>query len=112
MRAASIFALGTLLDVGFDTSKDDIGEDEDYGNEEKTGAEVIMKSLLSVVSDPSPLVRAEVAVGMFLLNYSHPEETFLCDALTVVINLLPDLSHIYSFFLLEENIAGLIIVEI
>ncbi|KAG5582222.1 hypothetical protein H5410_052849, partial [Solanum commersonii] len=107
VRAASIFALGTLLDVGFDTSKDDIGEDEDYDNEEKIGVEVIMKSLLSVVSDASPLVRAEVAVGMLLLNYSHPKERFLCDALTAVPNLLSDLPHIYSFFLLEENIAAL-----
>ncbi|XP_069146520.1 regulatory-associated protein of TOR 1 isoform X2 [Solanum lycopersicum] len=71
VRAASIFALGTLLDVGFDTSKDDIGEDEDYGNEEKTGAEVIMKSLLSVVSDPSPLVRAEVAVALARFAFGH-----------------------------------------
>ncbi|XP_027768175.1 regulatory-associated protein of TOR 1-like isoform X2 [Solanum pennellii] len=71
VRAASIFALGTLLDVGFDTSMDDIGEDEDYGNEEKTGAEVIMKSLLSVVSDASPLVRAEVAVALARFAFGH-----------------------------------------
>ncbi|WMV51803.1 hypothetical protein MTR67_045188 [Solanum verrucosum] len=71
VRAASIFALGTLLDVGFDTSKDDIGEDEDYDNEEKIGAEVIMKSLLSVVSDASPLVRAEVAVALARFAFGH-----------------------------------------
>ncbi|KAK4724677.1 hypothetical protein R3W88_027456 [Solanum pinnatisectum] len=71
VRAASIFALGTLLDVGFDTSKDDIGEDEDYDNEEKIGAEVIMKSLLSVVSDASPLVRTEVAVALARFAFGH-----------------------------------------
>lgn len=43
-----------------------------------------MKSLLSVVSDASPLVRAEVTVGMFLLNESHPLETFLSDGFTAV----------------------------
>ncbi|PHT36533.1 hypothetical protein CQW23_24233 [Capsicum baccatum] len=35
VRAASIFALGTLLDFGFDTSRDDIGGVEDYDDEEK-----------------------------------------------------------------------------
>nr|XP_009800408.1 PREDICTED: regulatory-associated protein of TOR 1 isoform X4 [Nicotiana sylvestris] len=63
VRAASVFALGTLLDVGFDTSWDDIIEDEHCNYEEKARAEVvIIRSLLSVVSDGSPFVRAEVAV--------------------------------------------------
>ncbi|KAK4377456.1 hypothetical protein RND71_003752 [Anisodus tanguticus] len=71
VRAASIFALGTLLDIGFDTSRDDIGEDEDYDDEEKIRAEVIMKCLLSVVSDGSPLVRAEVAVALARFAFGH-----------------------------------------
>ncbi|XP_055806749.1 regulatory-associated protein of TOR 1-like isoform X3 [Solanum dulcamara] len=71
VRAASIFALGTLLDVGFDTSKDEVGEDEDYDDEEKVREEVIMKSLLSVASDASPLVRAEVAVALARFAFGH-----------------------------------------
>lgn len=65
MRAAAIFALGTLLDVGFVSARDGVGGDEDCDDEEKVRTEVsIIKSLLSVASDGSPLVRAEVAVGM------------------------------------------------
>ncbi|XP_060176364.1 regulatory-associated protein of TOR 1-like [Lycium barbarum] len=71
VRAASIFALGTLLDVVFDTSRDDIGEDEDYDDEEIIRAEVIMRSLLSGLSDGSPLVRAEVAVALARFAFGH-----------------------------------------
>lgn len=64
VRASAVFALGTLLDVGFDSSRD--GGDEERDDDEKVGAEIsIVKSLLTVVSDGSPLVRAELAVGMF-----------------------------------------------
>lgn len=56
--------MGTLLDVGFDSSRE-VGDDE-RDDDEKVGAEIsIVKSLLNVVSDGSPLVRAELAVGMF-----------------------------------------------
>ncbi|XP_019254811.1 PREDICTED: regulatory-associated protein of TOR 1-like isoform X4 [Nicotiana attenuata] len=72
VRAASVFALGTLLDVGFDTSRDDIIEDEDCDYEEKARAEVvIIRSLLSVVSDGSPFVRAEVAVVLARFAFGH-----------------------------------------
>lgn len=74
MRAAATFALGTLLDVGFDSARDGVGGDEDCDDEEKVRTEVsIIKSLLSVASDGSPLVRVEVAVGMLLLNL-FPED--------------------------------------
>lgn len=64
VRASAVFALGTLLDFGFDSSRD--GGDEERDDDEKVGAEIsIVKSLLTVVSDGSPLVRAELAVGMF-----------------------------------------------
>ena len=44
----------------------DVGDDEYDDDDEKIGAEIsIVKSLLNVVSDGSPLVRAELAVGMF-----------------------------------------------
>lgn len=66
VRASAVFALGTLLDVGFDSSRD--GGDDERDDDEKVGAEIsIVKSLLNVVSDGSPLVRAELAVGMFSL---------------------------------------------
>ncbi|MCD7453048.1 Regulatory-associated protein of TOR 1 [Datura stramonium] len=71
VRAASIFALGTLLDVGFDTSRDDTGEVKDYDDEEKVRAEDIMRILLSVVSDGCPLVRAEVAVALARFVFGH-----------------------------------------
>lgn len=65
-----MFALGTLLDIGFDTSKDGVGGDEDCDDDEKVRAEVnIVKSLLSAVPDGSPLVRAEVAVGMQYIDF-------------------------------------------
>lgn len=58
-----MFALGTLLDVGSDSCRDGVG-DEEFDDDEKIRAQIsIVKSLLSVVSDGSPLVRAEVAVG-------------------------------------------------
>lgn len=57
--------MGTLLDIGLDSSRDGVGGDEECDDDEKIRAEVsIVKSLLCVVSDGSPLVRAEVAVGM------------------------------------------------
>lgn len=64
VRAAAVFVLGTLLDVGFDSCRDG-GGDEEYDDDEKIRTEIhIVRSLLNIVSDGSPLVRAEVAVGM------------------------------------------------
>ncbi|GAB4856275.1 Regulatory-associated protein of TOR 1 [Ancistrocladus abbreviatus] len=71
-RASAVFALGTLLDVGFDSSRDGVGVDEDCDDDEKLRAEIsIIKSLLSVVSDGSPLVRAEVAVALARFAFGH-----------------------------------------
>ncbi|KZV17160.1 regulatory-associated protein of TOR 1-like [Dorcoceras hygrometricum] len=71
VRAAAVFSLGTLLDFGFDTSRDGLG-DEDCDDDEKIKAEAgIIKSLLSVVSDGSPLVRAEVAVALARFAFGH-----------------------------------------
>ena len=67
VRACAVFALGTLLDMGGDSCRDSVGVggDEECDDDEKIKAEIsIVRSLLSVVSDGSPLVRAEVAVGM------------------------------------------------
>lgn len=86
MRASAVFALGTLLDVGFDSSRDTVGGDEECDDEEKIRAEIsIVKSLLNVVSDGSPLVRAEVAVGMSTLSLFYLVEFSI--ASTVIISL-------------------------
>ncbi|GMH10001.1 hypothetical protein Nepgr_011842 [Nepenthes gracilis] len=72
VRASAAFALGTLLDVGFDSSRDGVGGDEDFDDDEKLRAENnIIKSLLGVVSDGSPLVRAEVAVALARFAFGH-----------------------------------------
>ncbi|CAA7033373.1 unnamed protein product [Microthlaspi erraticum] len=72
VRAAAVFSLGTLLDVGFDSGKG-VG-DEEFDNDEKIIVEdIIIKSLLDVVSDGSPLVRAEVAVALARLAFGHKQ---------------------------------------
>jgi len=59
VRAAAVFALGTLLDT---TSN---GADDDSDDDEKVKAEInVVRSLLQMSSDGSPLVRSEVAIGM------------------------------------------------
>ncbi|KAF8394846.1 hypothetical protein HHK36_018783 [Tetracentron sinense] len=69
VRASAVFALGTLLDIGSDYR---VGGDEDCADDEKTKAEtIIVKSLLNVVSDGSPLVRAEVAVALARFAFGH-----------------------------------------
>lgn len=51
--------------MGSGSCRDGVGGDEEYDDDEKIRAEIsIVRSLLSVASDGSPLVRAEVAVGM------------------------------------------------
>lgn len=71
VRASAVFALGTLLDVGFDSCRDG-GVDEECDDDEKFKAEIsVLKSLLYVVSDGSPLVRAEVAVALARFAFGH-----------------------------------------
>ncbi|KAF8007708.1 hypothetical protein BT93_K1645 [Corymbia citriodora subsp. variegata] len=72
VRASAVFALGTLLDVGSECSTDGVTRDEEYDDDGKTRAEIsIITSLLGVVSDGSPLVRAEVAVAMGRFAFGH-----------------------------------------
>ncbi|XP_044473402.1 regulatory-associated protein of TOR 1-like [Mangifera indica] len=74
VRASAVFSLGTLLDIGFDSSRDGGERDEEYDDDEKNRAEIsIVKSLLSVVSDGSPLVRAEVAVALARFAFGHKQ---------------------------------------
>jgi regulatory associated protein of mTOR len=62
VRASAVFALGNLLDVG---SSSISGLDDDSQYDEKVKAEInVVRSLLQVSSDGSPLVRSEVATGM------------------------------------------------
>ncbi|KAG2691057.1 hypothetical protein I3843_09G213400 [Carya illinoinensis] len=71
VRACAVFALGTLLDMGAD-SRDGVGGDDECDDDEKSRAEIsIVSSLLSVVSDGSPLVRAEVAVALGRFAFGH-----------------------------------------
>ncbi|KAI4353507.1 hypothetical protein L6164_002452 [Bauhinia variegata] len=72
VRASAVFALGTLLDVGFDSTRESVGGDEEFDDDEKLRAEIsIVRSLLSVASDGSPLVRAEVAVALARFAFGH-----------------------------------------
>ncbi|KAK1354594.1 hypothetical protein POM88_047850 [Heracleum sosnowskyi] len=69
VRAASIFSLGTLLNVEFDSSRDEECEDDD---DVKVKAEIsIVKSLLKVFLDGSPLVRTEIAVALARFAFGH-----------------------------------------
>ncbi|KAI7750720.1 hypothetical protein M8C21_013022 [Ambrosia artemisiifolia] len=70
VRASAVFALGTLLDVGFDSSRD-VGDDERDDDEKVVAEFSIVKSLLDVVSDGSPLVRAELAVALARFAFGH-----------------------------------------
>ncbi|XP_017218499.1 regulatory-associated protein of TOR 1 isoform X2 [Daucus carota subsp. sativus] len=78
VRASAVFALGTLFDIGFDSSSlsrdvgDEVSYDDDNDEDEKVKAEIsIVKSLLDVVSDGSPLVRTEVAVALGRFAFGH-----------------------------------------
>ncbi|KAG1338104.1 regulatory-associated protein of TOR 1 [Cocos nucifera] len=72
VRAAAVFALGTLLDVGSVPCRDGHGADEDCDDDEKIKAELnIVKNLVQVVGDGSPLVRAEVAVALARFAFGH-----------------------------------------
>ncbi|KAF9595649.1 hypothetical protein IFM89_001550 [Coptis chinensis] len=71
VRASIVFAMGTLLDIGSDSFKDVEG-DEDSDDDEKVRADLnIVKSLLTFVSDGSPLVRAELAVAFARFAFGH-----------------------------------------
>ncbi|GAV80856.1 WD40 domain-containing protein [Cephalotus follicularis] len=72
VRSSAVFALGTLLDVGSESCRDGVGGDEESDDDEKIRVEIsIVRSLLSVVSDGSPLVRAEVAVAIARFAFGH-----------------------------------------
>ena len=87
VRASAVFALGTLLDVGIDSSRD-IGGNGECDDDEKVRAEnSIVESLLNVVSDGSPLVRAEVAIGMWTIGVFYVVELFITSLISICSNL-------------------------
>ncbi|XP_019413125.1 PREDICTED: regulatory-associated protein of TOR 1-like isoform X2 [Lupinus angustifolius] len=100
VRAAAVFSLGTLLDVGFHSCI--VGGDEECDDDDDTfRAEVsIVQSLLSVALDGSPLVRAEVAVALarFAFGHNKPLESFAAaywkPQTNSLLNSLPSLANI------------------
>nr|XP_023912272.1 regulatory-associated protein of TOR 1 [Quercus suber]POF10632.1 regulatory-associated protein of tor 1 [Quercus suber] len=103
VRASAVFALGTLLDMGGDSCRDGVGGDEDCDDDEKIRAEIrIVQSLLSVVSDGSPLVRAEVAVALARFAFGHNKHlksiasAYWKPQSNSLLNSLPSLAHIKS----------------
>ena len=68
VRAAATYALGTLVKVGSDLPPSNLGSDDDLDEATEAAEEVIARCLLKVLCDGSPLVRAELAIGMYLLD--------------------------------------------
>ncbi|XP_065634191.1 regulatory-associated protein of TOR 1-like [Quercus suber] len=105
VRGSAVFALGTLLDMGGDSCRDGVGRDEDCDDDEKIRVEIsIVQSLLSVVSDGSPLVRAEVVVVSTLAHFAFGHNKHLKSIAFAywkpqsnsLLNSLPSLAHIKS----------------
>ncbi|XP_068341289.1 regulatory-associated protein of TOR 1-like [Pyrus communis] len=101
VRASAVFALGTLLDVGSGSCRDGVGGEEEYDDDEKIRAEIsIIRSLLSVASDGSPLVRAEVAVALGRFAFGHNKHLKSIAAAywkpqsNSLLNSFPSLAHI------------------
>ncbi|XP_048235916.1 regulatory-associated protein of TOR 1 isoform X3 [Ricinus communis] len=114
VRASAVFALGTLLDIGGDACRDSVAGDEEYDDDEKVRAEIsIVKSLLNVVSDGSPLVRAEVAVALARFAFGHKQHLKSIAAAywkpqsNTLLNSLPSLAHIKGTGILSSQIGPL-----
>ncbi|KAM1038344.1 hypothetical protein ACFX13_033774 [Malus domestica] len=97
VRASAVFALGTMLDVG---SGNGVGGEEEYDDDKKIRAEIsIVRSLLNVASDGSPLVRAEVAVALGRFAFGHNKHLKSIAAAywkpqsNSLLNSLPSLAH-------------------
>ncbi|KAG0604073.1 hypothetical protein M758_10G142500 [Ceratodon purpureus] len=70
VRASATYALGTLVKVGLDGDSTD-GADDDVDEDNLAAEQKIASLLLKVLSDGSPLVRAELAIAMARLASSH-----------------------------------------
>jgi regulator-associated protein of mTOR len=62
VRAAATYALGTLVRVGLDGGSTE-GAEDDVDEDNLAAEQKIASLLLKVLSDGSPLVRAELAIG-------------------------------------------------
>lgn len=69
VRAAAVFALGTLLKVRADGTSSE-GADNDMDEDTSAAEQRIANLLLTVLWDGSPLVRAELAVGETIIFVS------------------------------------------
>ncbi|KAB1224583.1 Regulatory-associated protein of TOR 1 [Morella rubra] len=103
VRACAVFALGTLLDMVGDSCRYGAAGDDECYDDEKIRAEIsIVRSLLTVVSDGSPLVRAEVAVALARFAFGHNKHLKSIAAAhwkprsNSLLNSLPSLAHITS----------------
>ncbi|KAG0566271.1 hypothetical protein M758_7G048400 [Ceratodon purpureus] len=70
VRAAAVYALGTLVKVGVDGPSTE-GPDDDVDEDILAAEQKIASLLLTVLCDGSPLVRAELAIAMARLASSH-----------------------------------------
>ncbi|XP_028556354.1 regulatory-associated protein of TOR 1 isoform X2 [Dendrobium catenatum] len=102
VRAAAIFALGTLIEVGSNSFRDGNGGDEDCDVDDKAKAELsIVKSLMQALGDGSPLVRSEVAVALARFGFGHNKHLKSIAAAywkphSSVLSSLPSLANINS----------------
>lgn len=103
VRASAVYALGTLLALGAESLRDGPVFDDYDDDEEKSKAEQeIAKHLLKVLSDASPLVRAELAVALSRFAVGHNKHlksmaaAYLKPPSNTPLNSLPSLANIRS----------------
>ncbi|KAG8093493.1 hypothetical protein GUJ93_ZPchr0012g21870 [Zizania palustris] len=118
VRASAVFALGNLVDIG-SPSLNEGDDDSDY--DEKVRAEInVIRSLLQVSSDGSPLVRSEVAVALTRFAMGHnkhiksvaaeywkPQTNLLLKSLPSLTNISTS-SNIYSPNSFIQGSSGLV----
>ncbi|KAG6483621.1 hypothetical protein ZIOFF_060272 [Zingiber officinale] len=84
VRASAIFALGILIDVASITFDNGHRVDEDFEDNEKLKSELnIIKNLLQLAVDGSPLVRTEVAVGSVDTDNKMPTDGIAAETKTL-----------------------------
>uniref|UniRef100_A0A0E0R389 Raptor N-terminal CASPase-like domain-containing protein n=1 Tax=Oryza rufipogon TaxID=4529 RepID=A0A0E0R389_ORYRU len=116
VRASAVFALGNLVDIGSPSLN---GADDDSDDDEKVRAEInVVRSLLQISSDGSPLVRSEVAVALTRFAMGHnkhiksvaaeywkPQTNSLLKSLPSLANI--NSSNVYSPSSLIQGSSGL-----
>lgn len=103
VRASATFALGTLITVNNDLTGEVSSLDDDDEDDERHRAELeIANILLKVICDGSPLVRAELAIGLSRLAVGHNKQlkpmaaAYLKPPSNTVLTSLPALTSIRS----------------